>query len=150
MTQLSPNFTLAEMTATKTGLQNIPSEAIIARLTHTAQQMESVRALLDKPIIVHSGYRSLAVNTAVGGSATSDHMKGEACDFVCPDFGTPMEVADAILASGIKYDQLIREGGDHTGAGGWVHCSFASPMRQTAMTATFKDGKPHYAEGIIA
>lgn len=150
MTNLSEHFSLAEMVHTNTGLPNEPGPIALARLEHTAAGMEEVRALLGKAIVVHSGYRCPAVNAAVGGSHTSDHMNGDACDFVCPDFGTPLEVADAILSSDIKFDQLIREGGNHEGVGGWVHCSFGPRMRQMAMTATFIDGKPHYKNGICA
>ncbi len=72
--------------------------------------MERVRTLLgDQPIVVHSGYRSLEVNNAVGGVGTSAHCRGLACDFVCPAFGTPVEVARAILKSDLQYDQLILE-----------------------------------------
>jgi zinc D-Ala-D-Ala carboxypeptidase len=141
MTQLSEHFTLAEMTATKTGLPNVASPAIIERLENTAAGMELVRALLGKAVVVHSGYRCPEVNAAVGGSKTSDHMNGDACDFVCPDFGSPLEVADAILSYGIKFDQLIREYG-------WVHISFGPRMRQ--QTLTKRSAAAPYESGINA
>lgn len=141
MTQLSPHFSLEELTATKTGLPNVADSGVQARLAHTAAGMEQVRAILGHGIDVHSGYRSPAVNAAVGGSKTSDHMLGDACDFVCLDFGTPMEVAEAILASGIKFDQLIREYG-------WVHISFGPRMRQ--MTLTKRSATSPYEHGINA
>lgn len=150
--KLSDHFSLVEMTASRAhpGIVNIPTAAQIARLVNTAHGMEQIRALLGKPIIVHSGFRCPELNHAVGGSLTSDHMQGDACDFVCPDYGSPLEVADAIWSSGIKVDQIIREGGNHEGVGGWVHCSFGARMRQMAMTARFVDGKPHYENGICA
>lgn len=129
------------MTTTNSGLENIPGPVAIRRLENTAAGMELVRALLGKPIVVHSGYRSPAVNAVVGGSATSDHMNGDACDFVCPDFGTPLEVADAIWSSGIKLDQIIREYG-------WVHCSFGPRMRQMALTK--RSATAPYEHGICA
>lgn len=83
---------------------------MLANLRLVAALMERVRTLLgDQPIVVHSGYRSLEVNNAVGGVGTSAHCRGLACDFVCPAFGTPVEVARAILKSDLQYDQLILE-----------------------------------------
>lgn len=71
--QLTPHFTLAELTASTTaqrlGLDNTPSAAIVQRLGDLAKILERVRQYLGKPIIVTSGYRSLAVNKAVGGGA---------------------------------------------------------------------------------
>jgi len=116
---ISEHFTLEELTfsaaAVRLGLDNAPSAIVTANLSLVAAVVEKVRKLLgDRPIIVHSGYRSAQVNQAVGGVPTSAHCLGLACDFVCPEFGTPYEVALAILKSDIRYDQLILEYG-------WVH-----------------------------
>lgn len=141
MTQLSPHFSLAEMTHTNTGIPNTPGPIAQARLAHTAGMMEHVRALLGHPIAVASGYRSPMLNSAIGGSPTSDHMNGDACDFTCPDFGTPLEVADAVAKSGLKYDQLILEYG-------WVHLSWGPRMRQ--MQLTKKSSTAPFLHGICA
>ncbi|KAA9018288.1 D-Ala-D-Ala carboxypeptidase family metallohydrolase [Sphingobium limneticum] len=128
MTQLSKHFTLAEMTVTTSGLANNPNPQQLARLTATAQAMEPVRALLAAPIRVNSGFRSAAVNKAVGGKPTSAHAQGYAVDFVCPAFGDPMTICRAIVASGIKFDQLIME------KNRWVHLSFDPRMRQQVLS----------------
>ena len=74
---ISEHFTLEEFThseaAARLGLDNTPGPIVTAYLKKTAVLMEQVRALLGKPIIVHSGYRSPQVNKAVGGVATSAH-----------------------------------------------------------------------------
>lgn len=116
---LSSHFTLGELcfsqAAMRLGLDNTPGPATIANLERVAALMERIRMLLGgKPIAVHSGYRSKEVNQAVGGVGTSAHCQGLACDFVCPIFGGPTEVAKTILKSDIEYDQLILEYG-------WVH-----------------------------
>jgi len=121
--QISEHFTLEELSfseaATRLGLENTPSAGVIQNLIQTAATMEAIRTLLGaKPIDVHSGYRSPQVNRAVGGVASSAHCRGLACDFVCPAFGTPLEVARAILSSALEYDQLILEYG-------WVHVGLA-------------------------
>jgi hypothetical protein len=134
--RLSPHFSLAEFvfseTAASRGLDNTPPPDIAERLRATAQQMERVRDLLGgRAITITSGYRSPAVNAAVGGTATSDHMKGYSVDFVCPSFGTPYEIAMAIRSSPIfqDVDQLIHEFGN------WVHVSFDPTRRRQALTA---------------
>lgn len=93
--------------------------SVVANLGLVAALMERIRRLLGNNfIVVHSGYRSPKVNQAVGGAVTSAHYQGLACDFVCPTFGTPEEVAVTILKSDIEYDQLILEYG-------WVHVGLA-------------------------
>jgi hypothetical protein len=122
---LSEHFTLEEATLSQTairrGLDNTPSPETIEVLKRTALQMEKVRALLGKPILVSSWFRSLLVNQAVGSSATSQHIKGEAVDFICPAYGTPYAICKFLMESSIliRYDQLIYEGT-------WVHISFVS------------------------
>ncbi len=133
--KISEHFTLEEMTfsevAARLGIDNTPDPAVTGNLILLAILMEKIRALLgDKEIVVHSGYRAPAVNTAVGGVATSAHCFGLACDFVCSGFGTSLEVALAILKAGLEYDQLILEYG-------WVHVGLAragTEPRQEALT----------------
>jgi len=119
--KISEHFTLEELsiseTASRCGLENIPGAVATANLERIAAFMEKIRALLgNRPIVVHSGYRSPQVNKAVGGVITSAHCRGLACDFVCPMFGTPVDVALAVRKSELEYDQLILEDG-------WVHVS---------------------------
>jgi len=143
--QLSPHFSLAEMTTTSTGLANTPTGQLLKNLTHTAQQMELVRAILGRAIKVNSGYRSDAVNRAVGGVTTSAHSYGFAVDFVCPDFGTPYEVCAALIKAGIKFDQLIHE------KRRWVHISWGGrngpALRQQVLTLPPQGGR--YLSGLI-
>lgn len=139
--KLTEHFTLDEMTqsqeALRKGLDNTPSQAVIENLKMTAYHMEKVRELLGKPIFISSGYRSPAVNVAVGGSLKSHHCQGYAVDFKCNSFGTPLDICRKIMASDLKYDQLIYEGT-------WVHISFAPSMRRENLHAHFKNGKASY------
>jgi len=133
--KISEHFTLEEFSfsqvADRLGLDNTPGSLAIANLGLVVAVMERGRTLLgNKPILVYSGYRSPPVNKAVGGAANSVHCFGLACDFVCPEFGAPYEVALEILNSDIEYDQLILEYG-------WVHIGLARPgsrLRQETMT----------------
>jgi hypothetical protein len=144
---LSNHFSLAEFTASETatrkGLDNTPESDVVEVMKTTAARMEEVRDILEAPIIISSGYRSPKVNSAIGGSATSQHCKGEAVDFIAPQYGTPNDICHAILDSTIVFDQLIEEGGDE----GWVHISFAEPSRRSVLTAHF-GGKTTYTSGI--
>ncbi len=142
---LSRYFTLSEMTfsstATRRGIDNTPTPEIKANLTDTAQHMDIIRTLLGNPIHVDSGYRSPALNAAVGGADKSAHMTGYAVDFICPGFGTPLQICAAIVQAGIKFDQLIQEGT-------WVHISFAPEMRQQVKTANYVNGRTQYTPGL--
>lgn len=143
--QLTDHFSLEELTATAhRGVNNDPPPAIVEKLKLTAQGLEHVRVLLGVPIIVSSGYRSPELNLLVGGSVNSQHMRGEACDFIAPKFGTPLQVCRAIEASSLQFDQLIFEGS-------WAHISFVSDRkpRRSVMTARFVNGKATYSDGII-
>lgn len=121
MIQLSPHFTLEELTRTEVRqFPNQPDTRATGNLKQLANTLELVRYLLGSPIIVSSGYRSVQVNQAVGGSVTSKHMLGLAADFVCPGFGNPLAVARKIMASTIEFDQLIHE------YGRWVHLGLAA------------------------
>jgi hypothetical protein len=137
MTNLTEHFTLAELTVTSSGLPNQPNATQLANLTIAAKGMERVRSALGKPVRVNSGFRSAAVNRAVGGVSTSAHALGYAVDFICPAFGNPLAICKAIIAAGIKFDQLIEEGS-------WVHCSFDPRMRQQVLT--MRNGK--YTSGL--
>jgi putative chitinase len=107
---LSPHFTLEELTHTDhRELENIPNETELANLKRLAEFLEGVKTVLGgKPIMVNSAFRSKAVNDAVGSKDTSQHRVGCAADLRVPSM-TPDEVVKAIIASGIGYDQIIRE-----------------------------------------
>jgi zinc D-Ala-D-Ala carboxypeptidase len=127
---MTPHFTYKEAIKTATGLGNIPSPEVAANIGVTACYMEQVRSiLLNNPIRVNSWFRSIEVNQTVGGSFTSDHMRGYAVDFTCKSFGTEYSVSCAIRdhVSNLRFDQLILEYG-------WVHISFAPAMRRQLLT----------------
>lgn len=136
---LSAHFSLEELTITQVrDVDNTPSAEVIAHLKVIAAGLEQVRALLGaKAILVSSGYRSPEVNGRVGGSATSDHPHGWCADFICPSYGTPLDICRIIAASGIKFDQVIEEGT-------WVHFSVAPKMRHEVLT--MKNGS--YVHGL--
>ena len=130
---LTPHFTLEELTASETaernGWDNSPNDQELANLTRLADFLEQVKVVLDgKPIMISSGLRTKKVNDAVGSKDSSQHRIGCACDFRVPGM-TPDEVVRKIVASGISFDQVIRE------FDRWTHISIpnsddTSPRKQ--------------------
>jgi uncharacterized protein YcbK (DUF882 family) len=117
---LSEHFTLEELTrsevAERKGLDNTPNASEIANLTRLAALLEQVRSLLNKPIMLNSGFRSKAVNDSVGSKDSSQHRIGCAADLRIPGM-TPKQVVEAVIASDIGYDQIIEE------FSSWTHIS---------------------------
>ena len=110
MTQLSPHFSLEELTHTDhREFTNEPNDLEKNNLKRLADLLEQVKELLGgKPIMVNSAFRSKQVNDAVGSKDTSQHRVGCAADIRVPGMA-PDEVVKAIIASDIPYDQIIRE-----------------------------------------
>jgi zinc D-Ala-D-Ala carboxypeptidase len=142
--QLSPHFTLAQLTASETaascGIDNTPPSDIVANLRTLAAQLERVRSLLGHALDISSGYRCPALNEAVGGAASSQHCQGLAVDFECPAFGSPADIARAIAGSDIAFDTLILE------YGRWVHLSFTAEPRRRVLSI-YEDGNG-YRDGL--
>ena len=107
---MTPHFSLAELTHTDhRTLDNTPDSAALANLHRLAEFLEQVREVLGgRPIMVNSAYRSAEINAACGGRETSQHLVGCAADIRVPGM-TPDAVVRAVMASGLAYDQLIRE-----------------------------------------
>jgi len=129
---LSPNFTLQELTvseiAARRNLDNTPNATEVANLVRVAELLEQVRALLGKPILVNSAFRSKPVNDAVGSRDTSQHRLGCAADIRVPGL-TPKQVVQACIDAKIPFDQIIEE------FDSWTHISVpntpsAAPRRQ--------------------
>lgn len=146
--QLTEHFSLEELTASETAarkeIDNTPGPDIMPHLQVLAQGLEEIRkALRNLPIHINSGYRSPALNAAIGGSGKSAHMQGLAADIVCPQFGTPLDVCRAIEAAGLATDQIIHE------YGRWCHVAFARPggvARKQTLTIAKPGSK--YATGL--
>jgi zinc D-Ala-D-Ala carboxypeptidase len=142
---VSEHFSIAELTrselAARKGIDNPPTPEICANLEQLATQLlEPTRTLLGVPMHVNSGYRSFALNVAVGGSKTSAHMRGQACDFF--PIGMSLEEAfDRIRHSEIPFDQVIIE------CNTWIHIGAAQPgyfPRRQALRAKGSPGKWEY------
>lgn len=122
---LSDHFTLAEATVSQTaarmGIDNTPDAAMLDELRKTAQFMERVRDILGKPITVTSWYRCQELEDVIapGRRTVGHHPLGAAVDFICPGYGSPLEIAARLstMAAALGIGQLIYEYGT------WVHIS---------------------------
>lgn len=134
--KISEHLDLSEVTRSETakrkGVSNEPTPEHLENFKKLAEHVfEPIRKHFGVPIHISSGYRSKALNAAVGGSATSQHCKGEAIDIDMDGSSngvTNKKVFDYIKAN-IKFDQMIWEFGTDN-APDWVHVSYDSDGKQ--------------------
>ncbi len=107
---LTPHFTLEELTHTDhREIDNVPNDAEIENLKRLADFLEQLKVVLGgKPIMINSAFRCKRLNDAVGSKDTSQHRIGCAADIRVPGM-TPNEVVQAVIASDLQFDQVIRE-----------------------------------------
>ncbi|MBR6606421.1 MAG: peptidase M15 [Prevotella sp.] len=139
-------FSIQELTksatAVRKGIKNDPSIQVCKALTALIENvLDPLREAYGKPIIVTSGYRCEKLNKAVGGAASSQHVKGEAADIRSVQ-DTPEEnkkLFDLIVKLKLPFDQLINEYGYD-----WVHVSFGARHRRQKLKAVKKNGRTTY------
>lgn len=116
-------FSIKEMTksntATAKGIDNTPDQTVTNNLTKLIEAvLDPLREWYGKPIIVNSGYRCEALNKAIGGAKSSQHMLGEAADITAGSKEENEELFNYIKDN-LEFDQLINES-DFS----WVHVSY--------------------------
>lgn len=119
-------------------------EAVVPALQYLCETvLEPLRARTRRAVFVLSGYRPPWLNRAVGGSARSQHMRGEAADVLVAGY-SPREVCERIIALGVPFDQLILEFDQ------WTHVSAVRdrPPRGRVLTARKRQGVTVYMEGL--
>jgi len=116
-------YTMAELTQTSQPYDNTPTPEVTEALqVLNAKILQPITNVFGK-IGITSGYRSLAVNTAIGGSTTSQHMRGQAIDFTKVASGRPLSEVFEFIATNLIFDQVIWEKGDD-GNPRWIHVSY--------------------------
>lgn len=116
-------FTIEEMTKSSTAkakdIDNTPPQEILAKLQKLIEAvLDPLREWYGKPIIVNSGYRCEALNKAIGGAKSSQHMLGEAADITVGSKEENEKLFDYIKDN-LEFDQLINES-DFS----WIHVSY--------------------------
>ena len=150
MSDVSKHFSWAELTRTgSTELQQInrqEAEQYRAALTALATTiLEPIRAKFG-PLKVNSAFRGASVNAKVGGSKTSQHLKGEAADIVAPSVTVEELHRWIVTESGLPYGQCILEKTAPARPYSWVHVSLGEPWRKDTLCrqALVYDGAGHY------
>ena len=138
--RLSENFTLNEMcfsqTALRKNIDNSPNPEIINNLKLLTQNiLQKLRDQLGA-IRVTSGYRSPALNRAIGGARKSMHMTGNSADIVIIRDGKMDNrlIFDAVIELGLDFDQMIWEFG-----GKWIHISYNKDCNRNQILEAYKD-----------
>jgi len=151
--KLSENFTLGELikseTAERKGINNTPPDNLIPKLRRLCTEiLEPVRNNYGQPFRPNSGYRSIELNEAIGGSSVSQHCKAEAVDIEIP--GVSNYDLALWVTNNLDFDQVIlecyRQGEPSSG---WVHVSLreeGEANRSIALTYSNRT----YTEGLIA
>lgn len=124
---ISKHITIEEATFSQKAIDhkisNVPNDAQLEAMQYVAENLfEKVREWYGKPIRINSFLRCAEVNKLVGGSATSQHCKGQAIDISAGSKVENKKLFEYIKSSGLEFDQLIYEYGDSTGPQ-WVHIS---------------------------
>ena len=122
MSKLGKYFSLEELTVTHENLDNTPGPTAHKNLKELVDNLlDPLREMINEPIAVNSGFRTLAVNKAIGGAQNpiSQHTKGEAADIECFDNAKLFQV----IREHFQFDQLIWEKGNDRQPD-WIHVSY--------------------------
>ena len=149
--KLSNYLSLAEVTRSDTakrkGISNEPTAEHLENLKTIAFDVfDKVREYFGVPIFVSSGYRSAALNKAIGGSSTSDHNLGKALDLDQDGHGNGVTNADVFkfIKDNLEFDQLIWEFGTDKNPD-WVHVGYRKGAnRKQILKAVREGGKTKY------
>jgi len=158
-TMLSDHVSVTTFTQSATagadGIDNsLPDELLQAAKDYCTNCFEKMRVILgNERVNIHSGFRCEALNTALKGSPTSDHMKANAIDFDILDRMTFPQTFKTILQSDLKWKQFMMEGITAANPkGGWLHIAYDTSLtddqqKMDIKVVNFDDqGIPHYVE----
>jgi hypothetical protein len=150
--KISNHLSLSEVTRSETakrrGISNTPTAEHLENFKKLAENIfEPIREHFGVPIHVSSGYRSKELNSAIGGSLSSQHCQGEAIDIDMDDSGSGVTNADVynFIKDNLEFDQLIWEFGTDKNPD-WVHVSYESKgkQRKQKLKAVRTNGKTSY------
>lgn len=149
--KLSKYVSLAEVTRSDTakrkGIDNNPTPEHLENLKVICEEVfDKVREHFGVPIFISSGYRSAALNKAIGGSSTSDHNNGRALDLDQDGHGNGVTNMDVFkfIKDNLDFDQLIYEFGTDKNPD-WVHVGYRKGSnRKQVLKAVKSGGKTTY------
>ena len=135
-------------TAKRKGVNNEPNYEVLLNMQNIADNVfEKVRANFGVPIKINSFYRSPELNRLIGGSATSQHCKGQAIDLDDTYEGLTNKEIFNYIKDNLSFDQLIWEFGTDNNPN-WIHVSYVSESknRKQILKAVRKNGKVRYEQ----
>jgi hypothetical protein len=151
--KISEHLDLVEVTRSETakrkGISNMPTEAHLENFKKLAENIfEPIRTHFNVPIHISSAYRSRELNSAIGGSLTSQHCSGEAIDIDMDGSanGVTNKMVFEYVKDNLEFDQMIWEFGSSE-APDWIHISYETTgkQRKQILRATKSGGKTQYA-----
>ena len=143
-----PKEFIYSVTAETEGIDNnIYDIETLVNASRTMDLAQDIRNYLDYPIIITSGYRCLKLNRAIGSRDISQHIKGQAIDFICPKYGNPEQIVKALRNSNITVDQCLVENDIYGNE--WVHVSKKESGKNRNEFAYFLLNKEGKREKII-
>jgi hypothetical protein len=151
--KLSKYVSLAEVTRSDTakrkGIDNSPTAEHLENLKVISEEVfDKVREYFGVPIFISSGYRSAALNKAIGGSATSDHNLGRALDLDQDGHGNGVRNIDVLnyIINNLEFDQVIAEFRRADGDFDWVHVGYRKGANRNQVLEAYRDanGKTKY------
>ena len=149
--KISTHLNLAEVTrsdsAKRHGIDNTPTAEHLENFKLLAEKVfEPIRLHFKEPIFISSGYRSKALNDFIGGSASSQHCKGQAIDIDMDGSkgGVTNKMVFDFIVSRLDFDQCIHEFGTDANPD-WVHVSYVKTgNRKQKLKAVRVGGKTVY------
>lgn len=151
--KISEHLDLAEVTrsesAKRKGISNEPTAEHLENFKKLAENIfEPIRKHFNVPIHISSGYRSKALNAAIGGALTSQHCSGEAIDIDMDGSsnGVTNKMIFEYIKTSLNFDQMIWEFGNSNNPD-WVHVSYESSgkQRKQILKATKVGGSTKYS-----
>ena len=144
-TPVTMHFTIEEMyasdTAKRLGINNTPNMQQMINLVYLCVYvLEPLRVAMGEPIKIGSGFRCQALNKAVGGVCSSQHLKGQAADLCIDGDIRKGRKWFEYIKNHLPFDQLIWETNPKTGSS-WVHVSFVFP--------DFGKNRRHVIDGLL-
>ena len=146
--KLSPHLDLSEVirsdSAKRNGISNMPTPEHIENFKLLAEKIfEPIREHFCVPIRISSGYRSKELNAKIGGSATSQHCKGQAVDIDMDGTSLTNKQVFDYIKDNLPFDQLIWEFGNEENCD-WVHVSYVPNGRKQILKAFKMNGTTKY------
>ena len=141
--KITEHFSIEEFerseTAKKRGIDNTVPNRLLPNIQALCENvLEPLRQHFDEPVYISSGYRCPALNKAVHGAVSSQHMKGEAADIYIKNQEMPLKAVCDWMIKNLSFDQIIWE--TRPNGSKWIHVSYVSMAKNRKKAMRCEDG----------